>query len=221
MPHVRANGIDIEYESFGRESDPLILLIMGFAAQLILWPEALCEGLAAKGFRVVRFDNRDVGKSTHLAGQPAPDPRALFAEVMAGRRPARSLFSGRHGRRRRRPHGRARRRARPYRRRLDGRHDRPTGRDQSSATGRRASSRSCPPPDGGICRRGTPKRCRCCSARRTARAATISLTRAFSCKRRCPVRAFHRAKRRCARGPSAARITRLSTWPASRVSRRL
>jgi pimeloyl-ACP methyl ester carboxylesterase len=87
MPHVRANGIDIEYESFGRERDPLILLIMGFAAHLLFWPETLCEGLAAKGFRVVRFDNRDIGKSTHLAGQPAPDPRALFAEVMAGRRP--------------------------------------------------------------------------------------------------------------------------------------
>jgi pimeloyl-ACP methyl ester carboxylesterase len=87
MPQVRANGIEVEYESFGRERDPLILLIMGFGAQLIFWPEALCRGLAAKGFRVVRFDNRDVGKSTHLAGQPAPDPRALFAEVMAGRHP--------------------------------------------------------------------------------------------------------------------------------------
>jgi pimeloyl-ACP methyl ester carboxylesterase len=87
MPHVRANGIDIEYESFGRESDPLILLIMGFAAQLVFWPEALCQGLAAKGFRVARFDNRDIGKSTHLAGQTAPDPRALFAEVTAGTRP--------------------------------------------------------------------------------------------------------------------------------------
>jgi pimeloyl-ACP methyl ester carboxylesterase len=87
MPHVRANGIDIEYESFGRDSDPLILLIMGFGAQLIFWPDPLCEGLAAKGFRVVRFDNRDIGKSTHLVGETAPDPRALFAEVMAGRRP--------------------------------------------------------------------------------------------------------------------------------------
>jgi pimeloyl-ACP methyl ester carboxylesterase len=87
MPQVRANGIDIEYESFGRDSDPLILLIMGFAAQLIFWPDPLCEGLAAKGFRVVRFDNRDIGKSTHLAGETAPDPRALFAEVMAGKRP--------------------------------------------------------------------------------------------------------------------------------------
>jgi pimeloyl-ACP methyl ester carboxylesterase len=60
---------------------------MGFGAHLIFWPEALCQGLAAKGFRVVRFDNRDVGKSTHLAGQAAPDPRALFAEAMGGKRP--------------------------------------------------------------------------------------------------------------------------------------
>jgi pimeloyl-ACP methyl ester carboxylesterase len=88
MPQVRANGIDIEYEGFGREGDPLILLIMGFAAQLISWPEALCQGLAAKGFRVVRFDNRDVGKSTHLADRGTPDTRALMAEVMAGKRPA-------------------------------------------------------------------------------------------------------------------------------------
>jgi pimeloyl-ACP methyl ester carboxylesterase len=87
VPQVRTDGIDIEYESFGRDGDPLILLIMGFAAQLILWPEALCLGLAAKGFRVVRFDNRDVGKSTHFAGLAAPDSRALFAEIMAGRRP--------------------------------------------------------------------------------------------------------------------------------------
>ena len=64
-----------------------ILLIMGFGAHLLFWPEALCEGLAAKGFRVVRFDNRDIGKSTHLASQAAQDPSALFAEVMAGKHP--------------------------------------------------------------------------------------------------------------------------------------
>jgi pimeloyl-ACP methyl ester carboxylesterase len=84
MPQVRSNGIDIEYESFGRDSGPLILLIMGFAAQLILWPEALCQGLAAKGFRAVRFDNRDIGKSTHLADLPAPDARALMARSWPG-----------------------------------------------------------------------------------------------------------------------------------------
>jgi pimeloyl-ACP methyl ester carboxylesterase len=88
MPQVRTNGIDIEYESFGRDGDPLILLIMGFAAQLIFWPEALCEGLAARGFRVVRFDNRDIGKSAHLTRLLAPDTRALLAEAMAGKRPA-------------------------------------------------------------------------------------------------------------------------------------
>ena len=132
MPQVRANEIDIEYESFGRDSDPLILLIMGFGAQLIFWPDALCQGLAAKEFRVVRFDNRDIGKSTHLAGETAPDPRALFTEVMAGRRPhvpyslddmaddSVGLMDALGVS------------ACPYRRRLDGRHDRAIGRDQPS-----------------------------------------------------------------------------------------
>ena len=87
MPQVRANGINIEYESFGRDGDPLILTIMGLAAQLIFWPESLCEGLAAKGFRVVRFDNRDIGKSTHLTQLPAPNFRELMQEVASGRTP--------------------------------------------------------------------------------------------------------------------------------------
>jgi pimeloyl-ACP methyl ester carboxylesterase len=87
MPRVRANGIDIEYESFGREGDPLILLIIGFAAQLIFWPESLCEGLAAKGFRVVRFDNRDIGKSTHLTDRAAPDIAKLWEMVSSGDEP--------------------------------------------------------------------------------------------------------------------------------------
>jgi pimeloyl-ACP methyl ester carboxylesterase len=87
MPQVRANGIDIEYESFGREGDPLILLIMGFAAQLIFWPESLCGGLAAKGFRVVRFDNRDIGKSTHLSDRAAPDLAKLWEKVSSGEEP--------------------------------------------------------------------------------------------------------------------------------------
>src|SRR5271169_6868311 len=87
MPQARANGIDIEYESFGRDGDPLILVIMGLAAQLIFWPRSLCVGLAARGFRVVRFDNRDIGKSTHLSGRTAPEPRALLAKVAAGKIP--------------------------------------------------------------------------------------------------------------------------------------
>src|ERR1700736_5202280 len=84
MPHVRANGIDIEYESFGREGASVVLLIMGLAAQLTIWPAALCNGLAAKGFRVIRFDNRDIGKSTHLSDKPAPAAGELMAKRIAG-----------------------------------------------------------------------------------------------------------------------------------------
>ncbi len=87
MPQARANGIDIEYESFGRDGDPLILMIMGLAAQLVFWPESLCKGLADKGFCVVRFDNRDIGKSTHFTDRIAPDFRELFQQVTAGRTP--------------------------------------------------------------------------------------------------------------------------------------
>ncbi|MGO9421683.1 alpha/beta fold hydrolase [Roseiarcus sp.] len=85
MPQVRANKIDIAYESLGRVTDPAILLIMGFSGALVGWPDALCEGLAAKGFRVIRFDNRDIGRSTHLDALGRPDLQAMFAEVTAGR----------------------------------------------------------------------------------------------------------------------------------------
>jgi pimeloyl-ACP methyl ester carboxylesterase len=84
VPQVRANGIDIEYESFGRAGDPAILLIMGFAAQMTMWQRAFCDGLAAKGFRVIRFDNRDIGLSTHLKSLAVPVPAELFAKRMAG-----------------------------------------------------------------------------------------------------------------------------------------
>ncbi|MGN6149289.1 MAG: alpha/beta fold hydrolase [Rhizomicrobium sp.] len=84
MPQVKANGINIEYESFGRESDPALLLIMGFSAQMTMWPTALCEGLAAKGFRVIRFDNRDVGKSTHLSQLGAPNIGEAMMKAMTG-----------------------------------------------------------------------------------------------------------------------------------------
>ncbi|HEY2070098.1 MAG TPA: alpha/beta hydrolase [Rhizomicrobium sp.] len=81
MPQIRANGIDIEYETFGRAADPALLLIMGFSAQLTMWPVAFCQGLAAKGFRVIRYDNRDVGKSTHLSQLGMPN----IAEAMGKR----------------------------------------------------------------------------------------------------------------------------------------
>lgn len=84
MPQVKSNGVELEYESFGRDSDPAVLLIMGFGGQLTLWQTSFCEALAAKGFRVIRFDNRDVGKSTHLLDAGVPDIGALMAALATG-----------------------------------------------------------------------------------------------------------------------------------------
>src|SRR5208337_4123210 len=92
MPHVHANGVDIEYESIGREGDPVILLIMGLASALAAWPDSLCDGLAAKGFRIIRFDNRDIGRSTHLTQLGAPDLRAMIAKLESGQ-PVSSPYS--------------------------------------------------------------------------------------------------------------------------------
>jgi pimeloyl-ACP methyl ester carboxylesterase len=64
MPRARANGIELEYESLGDEHAPPLLMIMGLASQLIVWPNEWCHQLAARGFRVIRYDNRDVGLST-------------------------------------------------------------------------------------------------------------------------------------------------------------
>lgn len=72
MPKVRANGIEIHYEEHGDPADPAILLIMGFGAQLTLWPEELVEALAQRGFRVIRYDNRDIGLSHKFDGVKAP-----------------------------------------------------------------------------------------------------------------------------------------------------
>jgi pimeloyl-ACP methyl ester carboxylesterase len=74
---ARVNGIEIEYELFGRPDAPLVVLISGFSQQLTSWDPAFCERLAARGFRVVRFDNRDVGLSTRVEGGPRPKIGAI------------------------------------------------------------------------------------------------------------------------------------------------
>jgi len=72
VSQAQANGITLEYETFGSPADPAILLIMGLGGQLLLWPEALCQALAQGGFYVIRYDNRDVGLSSKIdnAGKP-------------------------------------------------------------------------------------------------------------------------------------------------------
>jgi pimeloyl-ACP methyl ester carboxylesterase len=71
------NGITLAYETFGETADPPLLLIQGLGMQMIGWPEEFCEQLAAEGFYVVRYDNRDVGHSTHLESVRTPALRQL------------------------------------------------------------------------------------------------------------------------------------------------
>jgi pimeloyl-ACP methyl ester carboxylesterase len=79
VPRVRANGIEIEYETFGDEGARPLLLITGLGAQMISWDESFCTQLAARGFRVIRFDNRDAGLSTWMEGAGRPDMAAAFS----------------------------------------------------------------------------------------------------------------------------------------------
>jgi pimeloyl-ACP methyl ester carboxylesterase len=78
MPKATANGIEIEYETFGSKTDPTLLLIMGLGMQLIAWPEQFCRELASEGFHVIRYDNRDTGFSTKFDGAIAPGLPALL-----------------------------------------------------------------------------------------------------------------------------------------------
>jgi pimeloyl-ACP methyl ester carboxylesterase len=72
------NGLQIEAESFGEDSRPAVLLVMGLGMQLLAWPDALCQRLADAGYRVIRFDNRDIGLSTKLDDARISIPRAAL-----------------------------------------------------------------------------------------------------------------------------------------------
>jgi pimeloyl-ACP methyl ester carboxylesterase len=65
---VSANGIELCCETFGDPRQPALVLVMGLGFQLVHWPDEFCRQLAERGFSVVRFDNRDAGRSTHLPG---------------------------------------------------------------------------------------------------------------------------------------------------------
>ncbi len=78
MPRAPANGIELEYETFGDQTKPAMLLIMGLGVQMLGWDERFCNMLVDRGFFVIRFDNRDVGLSTHTEG-PIPNPLELLA----------------------------------------------------------------------------------------------------------------------------------------------
>lgn len=83
--YCTVGDIELCYESFGDERDPTLLLVMGLGTQMIAWREPFCRLLVDRGFRVVRFDNRDAGRSTHLHELATPAPwRLLTRRVRAG-----------------------------------------------------------------------------------------------------------------------------------------
>jgi pimeloyl-ACP methyl ester carboxylesterase len=84
MPQLTTpQGVTLEYETVGSRTDPPLLLVMGFGAQLIAWPRAFCERLAAGGRFVISFDNRDCGLSSKLDGQGA-ELASVLAAASAG-----------------------------------------------------------------------------------------------------------------------------------------
>jgi len=78
----QANGIEITYDSFGNVGDPAILLIMGLGTQMIFWPNEFCQLLASQQYRVIRFDNRDIGKSTWFKNAYVPGMLSFVANSM-------------------------------------------------------------------------------------------------------------------------------------------
>ncbi|MGY1811961.1 alpha/beta fold hydrolase [Blastococcus sp. SYSU D00820] len=78
VQRTRAGDVEIAYETFGSPGDTPLLLVMGLATQMVGWPDEFCHGLAGQGLHVVRFDNRDIGLSTHLHDAGAPDVLAVL-----------------------------------------------------------------------------------------------------------------------------------------------
>jgi len=92
MPNVTANGIQIEYDTFGDRSFPALLLVAGNGAQIYFWDAEFCELLVKKGYFVIRFDNRDAGLSTKFEEAGIPDFQATIKAAMEGK-PVESAYS--------------------------------------------------------------------------------------------------------------------------------
>jgi pimeloyl-ACP methyl ester carboxylesterase len=85
MANVQANGIQIEYDTFGKRSGRPLLLVMGLGAQMIHWRKEFCQQLADAGHFVVRYDNRDVGLSTKFEKAGLPDIAAIMTQMAEGK----------------------------------------------------------------------------------------------------------------------------------------
>ena len=77
--HARVGELELCYETFGADTTAPLLLVMGLGSQMVLWDDEFCQALADRGFWVIRFDNRDIGRSTILRDRPVPTPGQLLA----------------------------------------------------------------------------------------------------------------------------------------------
>lgn len=84
MPVTRANGVRLAWERIGDPAAPALVLVMGYGMQLTAWPAGFCRDLAAGGFQVIRFDNRDIGLSERLHGLGQPPIPTLLARRLLG-----------------------------------------------------------------------------------------------------------------------------------------
>jgi pimeloyl-ACP methyl ester carboxylesterase len=92
MAQLQANGIGIEYDTFGSPDAEPVLLIMGLGTQMTAWTAGFCESLAQRGHYVIRFDNRDIGLSTKLDHLPVPGHLGFLASLLF-RRPVKAPYS--------------------------------------------------------------------------------------------------------------------------------
>ena len=97
-------GVTLCYESFGSKADRPLLLVMGLGSQMIFWDEDFCAALVGRGFYVIRFDNRDCGRSTVFDDSPPPTTKQLLLRDKAGTatrsttsQPTRPVCSARSG----------------------------------------------------------------------------------------------------------------------------
>jgi pimeloyl-ACP methyl ester carboxylesterase len=84
MATANANGIQIEYDTFGKSSHPALLLIIGLGSQLIHWQDEFCQQIADNGFYVIRYDNRDSGLSTKFEGLSSEEIMEKITALYAG-----------------------------------------------------------------------------------------------------------------------------------------
>src|SRR3954453_15378615 len=97
IQRAKVGEIELAYETFGEPGDPPVLLVMGLATQMIGWPDGFWAGLADHGLFVVRFDNRDIGLSTHLDDRGAPDILSVVGGTGSAPYPLAALADDRVG----------------------------------------------------------------------------------------------------------------------------